>query len=176
MGGAAGTAYSRNIIKTLEILKKNASITETAQFLLTTGKNKPLLEKLKTLTTAPRHKLHTFGFLSDEAMADLMFLSDIAITKASGLNISETLAMNTPPVLIGPFWGQERENAEFITAQKAGFTAHQPEEAIAFINRFFTHQQQRKNILKNVRSLARPRSTQAIAELLVKTAKTRVQK
>lgn len=176
MGGAAGTIYSRNIIKTLEILKKNASIAEPTQFLLTTGKNKVLLEKLQDLAAAPHHDFHTFGFLSDEAMADFMFLSDVIITKASGLNISEALAMNAPPILVGPFWGQERENAQFITAQKAGFVADQPEEATTFINQFFTSSQLRKQILKNVRFLARPRSTQTIAQLLIRTAQTQVQK
>jgi len=47
-------------------------------------------------------------------MHELMAVSDMAVTKAGGLTISEALAIGVPLVIHKPIPGQEEENAKFL--------------------------------------------------------------
>jgi len=54
-----------------------------------------------------------------DKMAEYMKISDVIITKAGGLTVSECLTLKKPMIMINPILGQEEYNAKFV--QKNGF-------------------------------------------------------
>ncbi len=73
------------------------------------GKNERMRKKLEKLT-AGRAEVH--GFVNN--IHDLMGASDLIITKAGGLTVSECLARRLPMVLFAPIPGQEEANADYL--------------------------------------------------------------
>src|SRR6185312_9041603 len=58
---------------------------------------------------------------------DLIAASDLVITKAGGLIVSEVLARSTPMIIIDPIPGQEEWNADYITGAGAAVQLRMPE-------------------------------------------------
>ena len=54
-----------------------------------------------------------------DKVAELMAVSSLVITKPGGLTSTEALVSNVPLVAINPIPGQEEENAEFLSRNKA---------------------------------------------------------
>ena len=55
-----------------------------------------------------------------DAMHEYMKLSDVVITKAGGLTVSECLILKEPMIIINPILGQEEYNAEFVQKNNFG--------------------------------------------------------
>ena len=58
------------------------------------------------------------GFV--DYLDDLVAASDLVITKAGGLIVSEIMARQTPMLLIDPIPGQEEWNADYVVSVGAG--------------------------------------------------------
>jgi processive 1,2-diacylglycerol beta-glucosyltransferase len=58
------------------------------------------------------------GFV--DYLDDLVAASDLVITKAGGLMVSEIMARQTPMLLIDPIPGQEEWNADYVVSVGAG--------------------------------------------------------
>jgi len=82
------------------------------------GRNQELLDALSDLQNSATMRLLRLGFI--ESIDDLIAASDVVITKAGGLTVSEILARGTPMIIIDPIPGQEEWNADFVTATGAG--------------------------------------------------------
>ena len=61
----------------------------------------------------------------------LIVASDVVITKAGGLTVTEILARGTPMVIIEPIPGQEESNADYLAAVGAAISIRLPEH-VAF--------------------------------------------
>lgn len=73
------------------------------------GKNEPMRRKLEAVA-AGRAAVH--GFVTN--VHELMGRSDLIITKAGGLTVSECLAKRLPMVIFSPIPGQEECNADYL--------------------------------------------------------------
>lgn len=91
------------------------------------GRNQELVAALSDLRDGPQMALRRLGRI--DFVDDLVAASDVVITKAGGLIISEVLARCTPLVIIDPLLGQEEWNADFITGVGAGVQLRMPEMA-----------------------------------------------
>lgn len=110
MGGSMGL---NNIYYVLEELMKN---TNKLRITVVCGNNTQLKEKLEEYYRAiPDYKkIHILGFT--KAVASLMELSDVIISKPGGLTSSESLVKNLPMIIPFAIPGQETENAEFLAS------------------------------------------------------------
>lgn len=81
------------------------------QFVVVCGRNEKLYNQLKTLpsiTPVPfTHEMH-----------ELMQLSDLFVTKAGGLSVSEAIACELPMLLYKSLPGQETENVKYLIRQR----------------------------------------------------------
>jgi processive 1,2-diacylglycerol beta-glucosyltransferase len=68
-----------------------------------------------------------------------MAVSDLIITKAGGLTVSEALTMGLPLVIYNPIPGQEEENANFVQRLGAGHIADTEEELESLLSRFLNN-------------------------------------
>lgn len=112
MAGGAGIGSLDSISN--EIL---SSINDV-QIIALPGKNKELFDKLKKLEDKFGCRLKTIGFTNE--VHELMFLSDLVVTKPGGLSTSECIALKKPMLLINPIPGQEEFNAKNIEQRNLG--------------------------------------------------------
>jgi len=80
-----------------------------------------------------RGDVHSYGFVKD--MPALIHASDLVVSKAGGLIVSETLACGRPMILSSAISGQETGNVEYVTAAGAGDWAPTPSEVLACLIR-----------------------------------------
>ncbi len=91
----------------------------TGTFIIVAGRNPDLEEVLANLHSTEQLDIRVLtGFI--DYLSDLLAASDLVISKAGGLMVSETLALGTPMVLIDPLRGQEEWNADYVVRVGAG--------------------------------------------------------
>jgi processive 1,2-diacylglycerol beta-glucosyltransferase len=91
------------------------------QVLVVAGRDEKLRKKCEEATASSKNPVKVFGFV--DTMHELMALSEMAITKAGGLTVSEALATGLPLVIHKPIPGQEEENAKFLLRHGAAVTS-----------------------------------------------------
>ncbi|HAJ56618.1 MAG TPA: hypothetical protein DCL35_02485 [Candidatus Omnitrophica bacterium] len=112
MTGGIGAGPIEEIV---ELLK------DDVQLLVICGNNAGLYNKL----TSKRYpNVKVFGFI--DYVQKLMKASEVIVTKAGGLSVTESLCMGLPMVFFFLIPGQETINARSIEAQQAGFIAESP--------------------------------------------------
>jgi processive 1,2-diacylglycerol beta-glucosyltransferase len=85
---------------------------------LIAGRNEKLKKKLEALAGS---RAEVFGFVTN--VHEFMSRSDLIVTKAGGLTVSECLARRLPMVLFSPIPGQEECNADYLLEHGAAVKA-----------------------------------------------------
>ena len=132
MGGSYGVLKSAK-----RICKKLADSLVPVQAIVVCGKNKKLFLSLEEVIAQGRNPMIRFEFVDN--VEELMSVSDLIITKAGGLTVSEALTKHLPLVIYKPIPGQEEENAHFVQRTGAGCVAGNEEELEQLLNRFLRH-------------------------------------
>ncbi|MDQ0189430.1 glycosyltransferase [Alicyclobacillus cycloheptanicus] len=132
------------------------------QVLVVTGKNERMKVQLDELARDASTSVHVFGFV--EAIHELMHLSDVMLTKAGGLTISEALAVQLPMVLYRPIPGQEVQNAAFLCKSGAALLARNREEVVHHLYDLLIHNPGRRLLMRQ--RTARIRKLHAAAEIV----------
>lgn len=107
--GAIGVGPIEKIVNSLQ---------KHIQLLVVCGRNQRLFNKLVKLGN---ESLVVFGLVDN--MHELMSISDVIITKAGGLTISESLVKKLPMIFFNLIPGQEKANARLMQSQGIGFIA-----------------------------------------------------
>ncbi|MDA8220445.1 glycosyltransferase [Desulfosporosinus sp.] len=129
MGGSYGVLKSAN-----RICKKLANSKVPVQAIIVCGKNEKLYHSLKELIIQARNPIVRLEYVHN--VEELMSVSDLIITKAGGLTVSEALTKHLPLVIYKPIPGQEEENAHYVQKIGAGIVAHTEAELGQLINHF----------------------------------------
>lgn len=101
------------------------------------GRDERLYKSLDSVVAEARNPFVRFGFVNN--VEELMAASDLIITKAGGLTVSEALTKRLPLLIFKPIPGQEEENAIFLEKIGAGRIAHTEEELESIIRELLTH-------------------------------------
>ncbi|MFA5038990.1 MAG: glycosyltransferase [Candidatus Omnitrophota bacterium] len=125
-----------------------------AQLLVVCGHNKALLEALQKKR---QETLRAFGFVDN--MDELMRASDLMVTKAGGLSVTEALSMGLPMIFFCLLPGQEMINARMISSLKAGLIASDIDAIRQAVLDFKEHPGMAESYRKNALRLARPQSS-----------------
>jgi processive 1,2-diacylglycerol beta-glucosyltransferase len=126
------------------------------------GRNEALVNALRDLGDGPAVQLQTLGFIS--YVDDLVAASDLAITKAGGLIVSETLARGTPLLLIDPIPGQEEWNADYVVSTGAGIQLRMAEAVPQAVEMLLAHPERMALLRACAQEVGRPRAALDIAE------------
>jgi processive 1,2-diacylglycerol beta-glucosyltransferase len=87
--------------------------------LVVAGRNPDVETALEGVQSTPELEIRVLvGFI--DHLDELLAASDLVISKAGGLIVSETLARGIPMVLIDPLRGQEEWNADYVVRMGAG--------------------------------------------------------
>ncbi len=100
------------------------------QFIVVCGRNKKLYASLSQVKG-----IKALGFT--DKIDELLQASDLFVTKAGGLSISEAIATETPMILFGSLPGQETENVQFLTNEQVAKEANTPQEVSEWLKVIF---------------------------------------
>jgi processive 1,2-diacylglycerol beta-glucosyltransferase len=134
---------------------------DDAQLLVVCGHNKKLY---RTLVDMKHPHIKAFGFVDN--MQELMRVSDIMVTKAGGLSVTEALNMTLPMILFCLLPGQETINANMMQALGAGKIVSGLGDIEKEVLDFKEDIQKLNAFRAGCRALARPRSSEDIVNLI----------
>ncbi|MCL6453335.1 MAG: glycosyltransferase [Alicyclobacillus sp.] len=136
---------------------------EVFRLVVVCGRDEALAERLRTLPPQGRgHDIRVLGFAHN--IADLMRASEIVITKAGGITLSEALALERPMVIYRPLPGQELGNARFAARRGAARIAKTPETLRAEVEMLLADDQLRRRMAARARQIAHPDAARRIAQ------------
>lgn len=116
MGGAYGVLHDIT-----HICEELSNYPRQIQVLVVCGRDEKLYTEIQGLAKKASNLLRIFGYVQE--VQELMAVSDLVITKAGGLTISESLAMELPMLLYRPIPGQEHQNAKFLVQSNVAVLA-----------------------------------------------------
>ena len=138
------------------------------QSIIVCGKNEKLYHFLEEVSVQARNLIVRLGYVHN--LEELMEVSDLIITKAGGLTVSEALTKHLPLVIFKPIPGQEDENAQFVQRIGAGHIAGSEKELEKLLNRFLSYPEEIER-MKGKASVALPgRSTERAVDDLIQLA------
>jgi len=126
-----------------------------------TGRNRALAERLADLEQAAGAALRVLG--PQPSLDPLIVASDLVLSKAGGLTVSEVLARGVPLLLPMPMAGQERWNADYVIGAGAGLGRESARELAAAAADLLVDPARRAAMAAAARAAARPAAAQHIA-------------
>lgn len=139
------------------------------QLIIVCGKDKSLYNTLEPVARESKNKVLLLGFVRN--VEELMTVSEIVITKAGGLTVSEALTKQLPLVIYKPIPGQEEENSNFLRKIGAGRIAATEEELSQIVGSLLENPDEREK-MRQAASLALPgRAAENAAEYMLKLVK-----
>ncbi|GAB4424396.1 MAG: UDP-N-acetylglucosamine--LPS N-acetylglucosamine transferase [Chloroflexi bacterium OHK40] len=125
------------------------------------GRNERLESALSDVSDGPNMRLRLYGQINH--VDDLVTASDLVISKAGGLTVSEVLARGTPLVIIDPVPGQEEWNADVVVGAGAGIQLRMP-ETVPPAALYLLNQPERLDVMRRqARLIGRPRAALDVA-------------
>ena len=159
MGGGFGVGPFEYLLKNLAVLKDELSL------VFICGYNQGLLDKLKVLSQELDFKVNLLGYADN--VDELMQVSDLIITKAGGITLSESLVSGLPAIVINPIPGQEEGNAGYLASKGAVVVKKTPQAIVDFIHQI----QKNKEILSKMKQSALEQSHPKAANKVLEIAK-----
>jgi processive 1,2-diacylglycerol beta-glucosyltransferase len=129
------------------------------------GRNRSLLAELSDLESTPTLELRKLGFI--DYVDDLIVASDVVITKAGGLTVSEVLARGKPMIIIDPIPGQEENNADYLISVGAAIGIRLAQHVPFAVLQLLADPQRLEDMSTSASRVARPRAALDIAETIL---------
>lgn len=132
------------------------------ELVVVAGRNEDLDKALADVTSGENVRLQKLGKI--DYVDDLVAASDLIITKAGGLIVSEVLARSTPMIIIDPIPGQEEWNADFVAGAGAAIQLRMPEMVPAAVDFLLKQKSRLQDMCIQARSVGHPHATLDIVE------------
>ncbi|HEX6922277.1 MAG TPA: glycosyltransferase [Bacillales bacterium] len=142
-GGYGMIRKGHSILQTLE------AVPFDLQLIVVCGHNRRLFHQLEQEAVLSRHHVHLTGYV--DYIEELMAISDLMITKAGGLTVSEAIAMNLPMLLYPSIGGQEYDNTQFLLGAKTAWLAHDSTDLMRKASQMLTD----RNVLSDLQNHAK---------------------
>lgn len=130
------------------------------------GRNKELLEEIEDLQDGATLRLLKLGFI--DYLDDLIVASDVVITKAGGLTVSEILARGTPMIVIDPIPGQEEWNADYVAGSGTGIQLRMIEAAVMATQVMLDEPERLEAMRERAKRIGKPRAAFEIVDTILK--------
>ncbi len=130
------------------------------------GRNAEAESVLDELEGTPELDLQILtGFV--DYLADLVAGSDLVVTKAGGLVVSEVLAQGVPMLLFDPLGGQEEWNADYVVSTGAGVQSRTVQMVPEAIRRILEDPPRLEMMRDHAETAGRPHAAARIASRVV---------
>lgn len=144
----------------IEILESLSKVKGDFQVLVMTGRNKKMYEELKGSFKWLGLKGKVLRFVNH--VEEYMAVSDLLISKAGGLTVTEALTIGLPMLIIRPTPGQEDGNTEFLTEAGAAIYVTDIDDINLLIDDLLLNPEKITRMAENAKSLAKPRAAEII--------------
>lgn len=141
------------------------SIDEDIQVVAIAGKNLKTQKMFRKVVDEFNKKVVILGYTNK--IPELMNIADFVISKPGGLTTTEILVSNVPFIVINPIPGQEEENARFLLNNGAAARLYSTEKAKPFFEQLFQNDARINGMKEMQKLVAKPRSTEAIAKIIM---------
>lgn len=158
-GGGVDDDHVRQIVSGLMQSELKATLVVVA------GRNTTLVESLSDFISTPNVDLRVLGFI--DYVDDLITASDLVITKAGGLIVSEVMARGTPMVIIDPIPGHEEWNADYVVSTGSGIQLRMCESTPRAVLNLLNHPTMLLEMRRCAQAAARPHAALEIAEKVI---------
>jgi processive 1,2-diacylglycerol beta-glucosyltransferase len=129
------------------------------------GSNERSRERLERKATRGGYSATFLAFT--DRVRDLMAAATVLVTKPGGMSCTEALASGLPQVLYHPIPGQEEDNAAAMVRYGAGVVVKKTDEILGETLKILTSPDHRSQMVRSARSVHRPDSARAAAELIL---------
>jgi processive 1,2-diacylglycerol beta-glucosyltransferase len=137
----------------------------TGTLLVPAGRNEEIHSALSSIHSTDRLELRVMNFI--DYMDDLVALSDVVITKAGGLIVSEVLARHTPMIIVDPVPGQEEWNADHVVSVGAGLQVRLPDMVPVVVENLLRMPSYMQAIRSCAQHAGRPEAALKIADIIL---------
>lgn len=161
MGGGAGLLG--DITDWEKVFKKT-----NAQFAVICGRNERLLKKLLPLNS---ELVKILGYVTE--VDEWMAMSDLIVTKAGGITVSECMTMELPMLVYRPIPGQEDRNAQFAIDSGFAVKAKDVRSARRMLSNFISERRYLEIMRENARRAKKPLAAVQIADEVLKLIEVR---
>jgi processive 1,2-diacylglycerol beta-glucosyltransferase len=160
MGGGAG------LFPMIEVLHALNQCKTELQLIAVCGKNKKLYDKIQKIKQSIKHDMKVFGFINN--VHELMAMSDVLISKAGGLTVSEALCSALPMLIYKPIPGQEEENTKFLIEKKVAIRIDKISTLEKVIDKIFRIESNVLDHMKiNAKKISKPNAAENIADCIL---------
>ncbi|SHF41129.1 processive 1,2-diacylglycerol beta-glucosyltransferase [Caldanaerobius fijiensis DSM 17918] len=159
MGGGLGLGNIESIAQEISKVRRNY------QVIIIAGSNEELKNKAMAIARESLTPMHVTGFVNN--INEYMAASDLIVTKAGGLTISEALAMELPIIINTALPGQEMYNLDFLLKKQAAIKANGAKDIIAAIDQLLTNAELYETIKENCRKISKPNSAIDVAKIIL---------
>ncbi|CCY45162.1 putative uncharacterized protein [Clostridium sp. CAG:1193] len=125
----------------IDIIKSVCTI-DNAKVVVICGNNKDLKDKLETLNI---NNLIPLGFVNN--INDLIYSSDIVLSKPGGLSSTEISSLNKPLIHINPIPGIENYNATFFCKRGMSIICRNNDDIVSNIEKLLTDKELYNNMV-----------------------------
>lgn len=157
-GGTTVGSFER-VVESLLALEE--SLPGRLQLLVVCGEDEATRHRLAKRAQESAMPMRVFGFVDN--MAELMGASDLIVSKAGGLTVSEALARGRPLVLYHVIPGQEQLNARYVARHGAGCVAPHLADVALAVRRCVEDSTSLQAMAAAARALGHPNAASAIA-------------
>ncbi len=161
MGGTQGLGPLKEILRLVDRMDMNV------QMIVVTGTNRRLYRWLKKRHF--RKKVIILPYA--ENVNELMYISNLIITKPGGITTAEALVAGLPMLIVNPLPGQEVMNTKFLLKEGVAVKAESPEDAVILLEELLYNKNKLRAMSDKARSLSRPDSAIDIARLTLRLMK-----
>ena len=159
-----GGEYGLGKDRTVTILD-NLSDFKDIQVVAIAGKNEKLKLAFEEIVKNKKKEDSIKVLPFTDKVPELMYISDLVITKPGGLTSSESLVSSLPLILINPIPGQEEENAEFLEEAGAAIWIRKSSDPKEVINLVLSNENRLNYMKENSIKLAKKNATADICKI-----------
>lgn len=154
----------------LDILKALTDCKEDLQAVAVCGHNKKIFHELQNISGSLGYPVKVLGFT--DKVAELMRFSDLMITKAGGISVTEALNSRLPMVLFDSIPGQENWNEELLVRRGAAFKAESYRQICEMTDRALLSEDVYEALLEGIEELRSADAAEKIAETVISEIKS----
>lgn len=163
MGGGLGMGPVGKILRSLK------KATTPMHVIVVVGKNKDLQKKLrdglKKLEKKP-FKIEILGYVNN--IYEYMKVSDLLVTKAGGLTLSEAMAVRLPMLIVDSIPGHEARNAKYFVSRRAAIAVEKEKDLYKVIEDLFGSRDKLQRMRERAESLGKADSAERVAREILK--------
>lgn len=152
MGGGTGLGPMEHLVEEVTNLHQ-------IQFVVLTGNNHNLYQRLRRRYTAPHIRIEAYR----NDIPRWMSAADLLVTKPGGVTISEAIAKRLPMFLFEAFPGQEEANQQYLIHHRVAM-ATRPSTICIQIEKFFSKSFKRERMVERFSYLQAPDAAEKIVK------------